>query len=141
MGAYSGVEAQAPKSHNENQSLQNKLTTTLAPIPKQITLPYVRISGLDLLEVVAWNQSWPLVFACNLSLPPTIILQSQDSKGISLPKAELLRDCSRVVVLSARYKQVSNMSIKKISTNIPKCIMGRPSLLNCLLSATLLLRW
>lgn len=110
IGAYSGVEAQAPNSHNKNQIVTNKSTITLAPLPKQIILPYLQSPRLDLLKIVAWNQARPLVFSRNLSLPPTIVLQSQDSEGISLRKTELLRNCSRVVVLSASYKQVSTMS-------------------------------
>jgi hypothetical protein len=83
-----------------------------------------------------------LVFSRHHGLPPAIILEPQYSEHVPLCEAELFGNCGCIVILRTSYN--NTVSIRDINNErpleiLPKCKIGRPSLLNCLPSATLLL--
>ena len=93
---------------------------------------------LAVLKIIAWHQARSTILPSDFCLPPSIILVPQYCKDISFRKAQLLRDGCLVHIKCTSYRRSASF-LKKRPRNLPKCRIGRPSLLNCLTSATLLL--
>lgn len=57
---------------------------------------------LNRLQVIAWDQPCMAVAPVNLSLPPSIVLVTEDGEDISLAEAEFFRNCGLIHIQSAR---------------------------------------
>ena len=95
---------------------------------------------LAVLKVVAWYQTRSSILSSNLCLPPTIILKSQDCKNVTFGKTQLFRNSGLIHVECTSLVMLASSSSKWLQFCLPKFRIGRPSLLNCRTSATLLLR-
>jgi hypothetical protein len=93
---------------------------------------------LAVLKIIAWHQARSTILPSDFCLPPSIILVPQHCKDISFRKAQLLGDGRLIHIKRTSYRKLA-YSLRWRPRNLPKCRIGRPSLLNCLTSATLLL--
>ena len=73
---------------------QDQSATTLCDLSFLIVFCHL----LTCLQVITRHQPRPALFPRHLRLPPTIVLQSNDSQNIAFGKGELFRDSSAVHV-------------------------------------------